>query len=140
MIVDDTVAGFYSVLHQPHPDADNLRRAHRFVILPDFQGLGLGLAMQNIVARHYIETGFRFSIVTSNPAIVAGLRRDPAWTCKMQGRQRPSSIAASTLATVAPGRYYRGANQSSTGRITSSWEYRPDSAPRRAPRKRRRKY
>ena len=33
---------FFAVLHFPHPRVKNFKRGHRLVVLPDYQGLGIG--------------------------------------------------------------------------------------------------
>jgi predicted ABC-type transport system involved in lysophospholipase L1 biosynthesis ATPase subunit len=58
------------------------RRAWRLVTHPDYQGLGLGLALLELVAEHEargLGEERRVSIVTSHPALVARLSRSPRW-------------------------------------------------------------
>ena len=76
--VDGTLAGFYSVLPFPHPKVKNTFKGHRLVMLPDFQGLGIGLRLRTEVARYYTEKlGKTFTAVTSHPAIIHGLKKHP---------------------------------------------------------------
>ena len=42
-----------AVLHQPHGKIKNLKRCSRLVILPDYQGIGLGTMFLTIIAQHY---------------------------------------------------------------------------------------
>jgi ABC-type lipoprotein export system ATPase subunit/GNAT superfamily N-acetyltransferase len=46
-LINDEVAGFLSVLHFPHPKVKNLKKVHRLVILPDYQGAGFGIKFLN---------------------------------------------------------------------------------------------
>jgi len=55
------------------------RRISRIVTLPDFQGIGIGKRLLNFVADKYKQEGFRVSIGTSHPAMVASLRKDARW-------------------------------------------------------------
>ena len=62
---------------------------HRLVILPDYQGIGLGKRLLNFIAELYTsQTKEPFYIVTSNPQIVRGnLDR---WSVKRYGHVKRS--------------------------------------------------
>lgn len=49
-------------------------RGHRTVVLPEFQGLGIGTALSDLVADHIVSCGGRFFSKTAHPAM--GLHRD----------------------------------------------------------------
>lgn len=53
------------VLHQPHRAASNIKRVSRMVILPDYQGIGIGYQFLCCVGDDYIKNGYQFTIVTS---------------------------------------------------------------------------
>jgi len=55
------------------------RRISRVVVLPDFQGVGIGAAVTNRVAAMYRDRDLRMRIVTGHPAMIAFLRDSPAW-------------------------------------------------------------
>lgn len=88
-IVNDEIAGFISVLHFPHPKVKNLRKVHRLVVLPDYQGLGIGGRMLNEIAKIYCNQKYRFSIVTSQPNLINSLKKSKEWICKNFGRKKP---------------------------------------------------
>ena len=67
------------MLHQPHPIHKNLKRCSRLVILPDYQGIGLGYEFLNIVAQYYINQGYDFSIVTSAKNFIKKLYNSSKW-------------------------------------------------------------
>ena len=48
MTVNDKIAGFISVIMFPHPKQP-YRKVHRLVILPDYQGIGLGKILLNFI-------------------------------------------------------------------------------------------
>lgn len=75
----DTIIGFCAVLHQPHPKNAKLKRCTRLVILPDYQGIGLGTRFLDSVARMYVAQGYEFSIVTSAKNMIAALNRSSEW-------------------------------------------------------------
>ena len=86
---------------------------HRLVILPDYQGLGIGIKLLNEVGKHYIKSGWRYTIVTSAPSLIFGLKKHISWKCKHFGRM----IATSGI--------LHGSNNKNTNskhRLTTSWE------------------
>ena len=68
-----------AVLHQPHGTTKNLKRCSRLVILPDYQGIGLGTKFLNVIAQKYKDDGFKFTIVTSAKNMIYALYKNPAW-------------------------------------------------------------
>lgn len=67
-----------------------MKRVHRLVVLPDYQGIGIGVKLLHAVADHYKQQGYRFSIVTSTPALIYSLRPKD-WKLKHRGRKTTTS-------------------------------------------------
>jgi GNAT superfamily N-acetyltransferase len=55
------------------------RRIHRLVVLPDYQGLGIGPAVLDEVAKIESAQGQAVSIVTSHPVLIRTLSASPHW-------------------------------------------------------------
>lgn len=55
------------------------KREHRTVVLPDYQGAGIGHALSTRLAAHWRALGFRASSTTTHPAFMASRARDPCW-------------------------------------------------------------
>jgi GNAT superfamily N-acetyltransferase len=108
--VNDQLAGFCSVLHFPHPKAKNIKKIHRLVVLPDYQGASFGLRFLNEIAKHIREAGNRAIIATSSPSLVFGLKAQAAWRCLRYGR-----VSEATNGVLQ--------GTTSKGRVTTSWEY-----------------
>lgn len=85
--VDDNICGFCSVLHFPHPKVKNMKRVHRLVILPDYQGIGIGNILLNKIGDYVKEKGDRFTIVTSSPSLIHSLKNNNNWICTHLGRK-----------------------------------------------------
>jgi hypothetical protein len=51
----------------------------RLVILPDYQGIGLGIKFLTIIAEKYKKMGFQFDIVTSAKNMIMGLSKNKKW-------------------------------------------------------------
>lgn len=90
----------------------------RLVVLPDYQGIGIGLKLLTCVAEHLFEQTHRnIFIVGSNPQLIH-LRKNPRWILKRIGHaqgannrfRREKGLMAST----------------SKNRLTFSFKYKPD--------------
>lgn len=79
--INDNLAGFCSILPFPHPHVKKVKRVHRLVILPDFQGAGFGLYFLNFIGKYYLENGFRYRITTSSPSLIYALKNSKNWFC-----------------------------------------------------------
>lgn len=55
------------------------RRITRLVTLPDYQGIGIGMAVAEAVAAWESADGTTVSLVTSHPAVIAHAQRSPRW-------------------------------------------------------------
>lgn len=87
--VNDQLAGFISILHFPHPKAKNIKKVHRLVILPDYQGAGIGIRLLNYIGDYYLNKDQRYRIVTSAPSLIYALKKHPRWRCVTFGRNTP---------------------------------------------------
>lgn len=91
------------------------RRVSRLVVLPDYQGLGVGLRLLEAVAEHESAT-HRVSIRTSHPALLSALQRRAGWRLTDVSRQGSTHRGYS-------GREGRGA-MGSAGRSVASFDFR----------------
>ena len=73
------LVAFVASLAFPFGGGIHAWREHRLVVLPDFQGIGIGNAVSETVAQGYIEKGCRYFSKTANPR--CGVHRDnsPLW-------------------------------------------------------------
>ena len=111
--VNNEIAGFISVLHLPHPKAKTIKKVHRLVILPDYQGAGIGLKLLNEVGKIYKSEKWRFTIVTSAPSLIYALKKSKNWHCKHFGRLKAKT-------GILHGNNNK--NKNSKQRITASFE------------------
>lgn len=81
---DDVLVGFCAVIHFPHARVKNMKRIHRLVVLPDYQGMGIGKLLLHTVAAFYAQQKYRVVITTSHPAMNSSLRS--SWKLLRQGR------------------------------------------------------
>lgn len=83
------IIGFCGVTHFPHPKNKRIKRGHRLVLLPDYQGIGLGMKFFNAVADIYNEQGYDFTVTNSSIALIKGLIKDKRWKMTRYGKMTP---------------------------------------------------
>lgn len=107
--------GFCSVIHFPHPACAKMKREHRTVVLPDFQGIGIGNRLSEFVAQKYTREGWRFISSSSNPAMIRHRSRSPLWRVTRFGRCCPPTRNAI--------KHGFSLEKSSAFRISASFEF-----------------
>ena len=60
----------------PSGTIQNAYRVSRLVVLPDFQGLGIGMKILNIFGSMYKTNNQTLYIKTSNPSLFKGMKRN----------------------------------------------------------------
>jgi len=99
----------------------NYRRVSRLVVLPDFQGVGIGSAMLEAVCELYVARGVRMGITTGHPGMIRRLWNSPKWS------------RVKLYPTGRPGQRHRFRRQGarlrgSLGRCVASFRYRGEPA------------
>lgn len=110
MTVNDKIAGFLATIMFPHPQQP-YRKVHRLVVLPDYQGIGLGKLFLNLIGKHIKD--YPFAITTSQPALVNCLKKDSNWICTLHQRGKKHT---GTLASIK--------NNMSIKRIITTFVYK----------------
>lgn len=98
-----SIVGICAVIHNPNPNNPKIKRCHRLVIHPDYQGIGLGKKLLNAVSDYWMSLGFDFTIVTSAKNLIHGLARDSKWV--MTGYGVSSSSAKGYIKGTNHGKY-----------------------------------
>jgi len=80
-VINDQIAGFLSVLPFPHPKVKGVKRVHRLVILPDYQGAGFGIKFLEEIGLFYKNQKYRYRITTSSPSLIYALKKSKLWAC-----------------------------------------------------------
>lgn len=112
-MIDGIPVAFSSVLCFPHPTAPAWRE-HRTVCLPDYQGVGIGNALSEVIASAYSCTSKKFFSVTGNPAMIFHRAKSKNWKMKRQ-----PSRTGKVGKTSAIGKGLKVADT----RMTASFEY-----------------
>lgn len=103
------------------PMKKGAKRVHRLVVLPDYQGVGIGTKFIKAVAKIVQKEGFELNLTTTTPALVHALKRDPEWVLARYGR----SCNISALERIAPKEKHINLKSAcSSKRITFSFWYK----------------
>lgn len=102
--------GFASALNFPHPRIKGCFREHRLVVLPDYQGVGIGNTLSEMVAQYYLDKGKRYFSTTSHPAVYKHREKSVLWGLSRFGH-------------VSSGGPKSSLKCNSASRLTASFEY-----------------
>lgn len=86
------LVGFCAVIRYPSGTVKNAWRAHRTVILPDFQGLGIGVRLSDAIAKMYVDDGCRYFTRTANPRLGEHKERSPYWKATSKNKVHRKDI------------------------------------------------
>lgn len=90
--VGDECVAFNAYYRFPHPRAKNIMVNHRTVVLPDFQGLGIGEALSSFVGAQLAGQGDRYRTTLAHPALIAAYRKSARWR-EIDAANKPSRSA-----------------------------------------------
>jgi len=79
LLWNDKPIAFLAILPFPGVGDAKTRRISRVVVLPDFQGLGLGKQIVNYISALYYKEDHQMYIRTMNPALGIALEKDQNW-------------------------------------------------------------
>lgn len=100
------------------------KRVHRLVVMPDYQGIGVGVKFINAVAAIVAADGHNLNLTTTTPALVAALKRADLWSLVRRGVVKQGDI--SSRARMGPGGSLTHlARTGSQDRPTFSFDYKP---------------
>jgi len=66
-------------LPSPYPSMKNAWREHRVVVLPEYQGLGIGVRVSEAVAQIHLQRGKRYFSKTSHPRLGGYREKSDNW-------------------------------------------------------------
>jgi hypothetical protein len=116
----DEPVGFSSWTHRmTRQRRDHDMREHRTVVLPDFQGVGIGNRLSELCASIFTGAGGRAFSTTSHPGMIHYRHHSPKWRTQRFGMEAPNGKS---------GLYFRGGHKrtaavDSCGRVTGGFQY-----------------
>jgi len=79
LLLGDKPIGFHAAIHSTNRDIHSYWRGHRTVILPEFQGMGIGTAFSDAVAKIYVDRGLRYFSKTAHPSFGEHREKSDLW-------------------------------------------------------------
>lgn len=76
---NNQVIGYLASLSMPSGTLKNAWRGHRVVILPDFQGMGIGVRFIEAVAQLHLDEGHRFFSRSAHPRMYLYMDSSNRW-------------------------------------------------------------
>jgi GNAT superfamily N-acetyltransferase len=76
---ENMIVGFCGTLANPGKGLDNAWRISRLVVLPDFQGLGIGSKIAEFISSLYASVNNKMYIKTVNPSLGNYFERSSNW-------------------------------------------------------------
>lgn len=74
-----TVVAFGAAITMPSGTIKNAWRGHRTVVLPDFQGMGIGVRFSDMIAQIHLNEGHRYFSRTAHPRMGEYREKSPLW-------------------------------------------------------------
>jgi ABC-type transport system involved in cytochrome c biogenesis ATPase subunit/GNAT superfamily N-acetyltransferase len=87
------------------------RREHRTVVLPDYQGLGIGNAVSEWIGAWLKAQGLRFYSITSHPAMIRHRSRNGRWKLLRFGHASPAHWSTTSAGRLTATFLYIGPAQ-----------------------------
>jgi GNAT superfamily N-acetyltransferase len=123
-LIGDKPVAFHAVLHSTNRDIHSYWRGHRTVVLPEFQGMGIGTAFSDAIAELYVSQGLRYFSKTAHPSFGEHREKSELWrpTSTNKKSRLGSYLLKDGTARKMPG--YGGTTTArDAGRICYSHEY-----------------
>jgi GNAT superfamily N-acetyltransferase len=105
------------------PMRKGYKRVHRLVVLPDYQGIGVGTKFQDLIVEKYIKDGWNVNCTTTTPALVHAMKRNEKWALVRFGRVKNTLLKSLSKYYPASKRIDNGLG-SSSNRVTYSFDYK----------------
>jgi GNAT superfamily N-acetyltransferase len=111
----DKPVAYSSWITHAGPSKRGIRREHRTVTLPDYQGVGIGNALSNWVAALWAALGYKATSTTTHPAMIRARQNSGLW----QMHRAPQMARSGDLSRM----------KRATTRMTASFTYMGPPAP-----------
>jgi GNAT superfamily N-acetyltransferase len=95
---ENDIIGFCAIIHFPHPKKNNIVKCHRIVILPDYQGIGLGSMMLSEIGKLYKNKRYDLYITTTLKNFAKSLSKSKKFVCSRCSIVKPSNSSKAKIA------------------------------------------
>jgi GNAT superfamily N-acetyltransferase len=94
---NDTIVAFGAAMTMPNGYIKNAWRGHRTVILPDFQGMGIGVRFSDAIGEIHLEQGHRYYSRTAHPRMGFYREHSELWKPTSKNRKLRKDITHKNL-------------------------------------------
>jgi ABC-type lipoprotein export system ATPase subunit/GNAT superfamily N-acetyltransferase len=126
LLLGDKPIGFHAAIHSTNRDIHSYWRGHRTVILPEFQGMGIGTRFSDAIAEIYVSRGLRYFSKTAHPSFGEHREKSPLWRPTSTNKKSRAGSYLLKDGTIRPMPGYGGNAQIArrdAGRVCYSHEY-----------------
>ena len=123
-LIGNKPIAFHAAIHSTNRDIHSYWRGHRTVVLPEFQGMGIGTAFSDAIAEIYVSRGLRYFSKTAHPSFGEHREKSELWrpTSTNKKSRLGSYLLKDGSARKMPG--YGGTTTArDAGRVCYSHEY-----------------
>lgn len=113
-VFENKIIGFGATLTLPNGSLKNAWRGHRTVILPDYQGMGIGVRFSDAIAQIHLDQGHRYFSRTSHPKMISYRENSKLW--------KPTSKHKKLRTDIKHGNVFKG-HYADNKRLCGSFEY-----------------
>jgi GNAT superfamily N-acetyltransferase len=85
--IGDKPVAFHAAIHSTNRDIHSYWRGHRTVVLPEFQGMGIGTAFSDAIAQIYVDRGLRYFSKTAHPSFGEHREKSSLWRATSTNRK-----------------------------------------------------
>lgn len=114
----DKMVGFSSSIAMPSGSLKNAWRETRLVVLPEFQGVGIGNALSEYVARIHIDNGCRYFSKTASLMLGEHREKSKMWKSTSKNRMKRKDYIGS-----GDKKFSKELREKHAGRLTYSHEF-----------------
>lgn len=108
--IHEKPVAFSAWIYFPHPRRSDMKIEHRTVVLPDYQGIGIGNHLSAVIASLWKALGYTSISTTSHPGMIQHRRKSSQWQLTRLGRNSSSGKNSSI-------------KRHATTRFTASFKY-----------------
>lgn len=76
---NDTLVAMNSILNVPNGSLKHMFRSHRLVVLPDYQGLGIGTKINDFFGKWFLDKGYRYCMRTTHMKLINHMSSNKCW-------------------------------------------------------------
>jgi energy-coupling factor transporter ATP-binding protein EcfA2 len=95
-----TPVGFSSALPFPNGNFKRAWRGHRTVVLPDYQGLGIGVRISDVTGEMFLRNGYRYFSKTAHPRMGEYRNHSPLWKPTSKNGINRQDYKSKTLSSI----------------------------------------